>query len=335
MAETDALLTEYKRRDFLRILGTGALLAVPVAGAERPPRVRLAEGGIYEAFTGKIEMGQGARTLLTQAVAEELGVPVDRVRLILGDTAVTPDDGGTWASLTTPETVPAVRKETAEFTGRAVKDSAQWNVLGTPAHSLHGRDAVTGKLRYASDLRVAGMLHGAVVRADAYRAKLESFDDAAARALPGVKVVHEGDFLGVVAHDAETAAHAAGLVKAQWKADALPPMDSLIERCRTRAVAPVEVKETRYPPLIRSGDVEAALATASRKLTAAYWASPIAHVPLENRAAIAEWRDGAVTVDCGKSAPFLVRAELAKALGIAESKVRVRVAMIGGAFGGK
>ena len=97
MAEADALLTEYKRRDFLRILGTGALLALPVPGADRPPRIRLAEGGIYEAFTGKIEMGQGARTLLTQAVAEELGVPVERVRLILGDTALTPDDGGTWA----------------------------------------------------------------------------------------------------------------------------------------------------------------------------------------------------------------------------------------------
>src|SRR5204863_2509910 len=110
------------------------------------------------------------RTLLTQAVAEELGVATERVRLILGDTAVTPDDGGTWASLTTPETVPAVRKETAEFAGHAVKETAQWKSLGTSPHALHGRGAVTGKLQYASDLRRNGMLHGKVVRPDAYRA---------------------------------------------------------------------------------------------------------------------------------------------------------------------
>ena len=54
MAECDALLIEYKRRDFLRILGSGALLALPLRGAERPVRVRLGEGGIYQAFTGKV-----------------------------------------------------------------------------------------------------------------------------------------------------------------------------------------------------------------------------------------------------------------------------------------
>ena len=335
MADSDALLIEYKRRAFLGMLGSGALLAMPLDGAERPVRVRLANGGIYEAFTGKVEMGQGARTLLTQAVAEELGVSVDRVRLTMADTDLVPDDGGTWASLTTPETVPAVRAETAAIAGHPVTDPMHWKVLGTSVPPLHGLEAVTGKLRYCSDVRVEGMLHGRMVRPDAYRAKLESFDDSAARRLPGVQVVREGDLLGVVARDEQTADRAADLIHAQWRAEPLPPVDSLIERFRAKAVAPVELKDTRYPPLIRAGDVEAGLAAAPRKLSASYWAPPIAHVPLEPRAAVAEWRDGALTVHCGKTAPFLVRAELAKSLGIPESKVRVRVAMPGGAFGGK
>ncbi|HVX67994.1 MAG TPA: molybdopterin cofactor-binding domain-containing protein [Bryobacteraceae bacterium] len=335
MAEDDALLIEYKRRDFLRMLGSGAVLSLPLRGAERPVRVRLRDDGTYEAFTGKIEMGQGARTLLTQAVAEELGVPAGQVRLIMADTDLVPDDGGTWASLTTPETVPAVRKEAAAFAGHPVTDPARWKVLGTAVPPIHGPDAVTGKLHYCSDVRVTGMLHGRIVRPDAYRAALESFDDSEARALPGVRVVHEGDLLGVVAPDPETAARAAGLIKARWRAEPLPSPDSLIERFRATAVAPVEVKDTRYPPLIRAGDVEAGLASAQRKLSASYWAPPIAHVALECRAAIAEWQNGSLTVDCGKSAPFLVRAELAKALGISEAKVRVRVSMPGGAFGGK
>jgi nicotinate dehydrogenase subunit B len=335
MAECDALLIEYKRRDFLRILGSGALLALPLRGAERPVRVRLGEGGIYQAFTGKVEMGQGAQTLLTQAVAEELGVPVKQVRLIMADTGIVPDDGGTWASLTTPETVPAVRTETAAIAGHPITDPAQWKVLGTSVPPLHGPEAITGTLRYCSDVRVEGMLHGRIVRPGAYRAKLESFDDSEARALPGVQVVREGDLLGVVARDPQTAARAAGLIQAQWRAEPLPPIDSLIERFRAKAVAPVEVKDTRYPPLIGVGDVEAGLASAQRKLSASYWAPPIAHVPLEPRAAVAEWQDGALTVYCGKTAPFLVRAELAKSLGIPESKVRVRISMPGGAFGCK
>ena len=335
MAEFDALLIEYKRRAFLRILGSGALLAVPLDGAERPVRVRLAKGGIYEAFTGKVEMGQGARTLLTQAVAEELGVSVDRVRLTMADTDLVPDDGGTWASLTTPETVPAVRTETAAMAGHPVTDPAHWKVLGTSVPPLHGHDAVTGKLLYCSDLRVDSMRRGRILRPDAYRARLVSFDDSAARVLPGVQVVREGDLLGVVARDPQTADRAAGLIHAQWRAEPLPPVDSLLASFRAKAVAPVEVKDTRYPPLIRTGDVEAGLASAARTLSASYWAPPIAHVPLEPRAAIAEWQDGALTVHCGKTAPFLVRAELAKALGIPESKVRVRVSTPGGAFGGK
>jgi nicotinate dehydrogenase subunit B len=335
VAEVDALLIEYKRRDFLRILGSGALLTLPLPGADRPLRVRLGKDGIFEAFTGKIEMGQGARTLLTQAAAEELGVGVERVRLIMGDTDIVPDDGGTWASLTTPETVPAVRQDAASFAGHPLTDPAQWKVLGTSVPPLHGRDAVTGALRYCSDVRVEGMLHGQIVRPDAYRAKLESFDDSAARALPGVQVVREGDLLGVVALDPGTAGRAAGLIQARWRAEPLPSIDSLIETFRVKGVAPVEVKDTRYPPLIRGGNVEAGLASAHRKLSASYRAPPIGHVPLEPRAAVAEWRDGTLTVDCGKSAPFLVRAELAKSLGIPEAKVRVRISMPGGAFGSK
>jgi len=335
VADADALLMEYKRRDFLRILGSGSLLSVPVPGAGRPARVRLAEGGIYEAFTGKMEMGQGSRTLLTQAVAEELGVPVSRVRLVMADTDIVPDDGGTWASLTTPETVPAVRRETAAFAGRALSEPANWKVLGRSVPPLHGVEAVTGSLRFCSDVRVEGMLHGSIVRPPAYRAHLESFDDSAARAIPGVRVVREGDLLGVVARDPHTALRVAGLIQARWREEDLPPVESLRERFRAKAIAPVENNNTRYPPLIRAGDVEAGLAAAHRRLSATYWAPPIAHVPLETRAAIAEWRDGALTVYCGKTAPFLVRAELAKALGIPESRVRVRITMPGGAFGGK
>jgi isoquinoline 1-oxidoreductase len=335
MTEFDALLAEYKRRDFLRLLGSGGLLTLPLPGASTAVRIRQGKNGIYEAFTGKMEMGQGSRTLLTQAIAEELRVPVDRVELTMADTDIVPDDGGTWASLTTPETVPAVRKAVAEFAGHALTAPRDWKVLGTSVKPLHGREAVTGALRYCSDLQIPGMRHGRIVRADAYRAKLESFDDSEARKISGVQVVREGDVLGAVAPDAVTADRAVSLIRAKWKADALPPVTSWAEQFRANAVAPVEANNARYPPLIRTGDVEAGLASAVRTLRSEYWTPPIAHTALEPRAAIAEWKDGKLTVHCGKQAPFLVRAELAKAFGIAEDKVRIVVTMPGGGFGGK
>lgn len=332
---TDALLAEYKRREFLQLLGAGALLALPAIAAEAPVRVRLVEGGVYEAFTGKMEMGQGARTLLTQALAEELGVPAGKIRLTMADTDQVPDDGGTWASLTTPETVPAVRKAAADCAGHPLTEPARWRILGTSVPPLHGREVVTGALQYCGDKHVGGMLHGRIVRPDAYRAKLESYDDSEAKKLPGVQVVRDGDLLGVVAADAHTAAKAAGLIHAKWKAEPLPPMEVILKGLRETGVAPVEQKDARYPPLIRQGDVEAAMASAERRLSSSYSALPIAHVALEPRAAIAQWNDGKLTMYCGKQAPFLVRAELAKAFGIPETKVRIVVSMPGGAFGGK
>lgn len=335
MADSDILLAEYKRRDFLRLLGSGALLTLPLSGAPAAVRIRKLDDGVYEAFTGKVEMGQGARTLLSQAVAEELRIPVDRIRLVMGDTAVVPDDGGTWASLTSPETVPAVRKAAAEIAGHPVLEPSQWKTLGTSIPPLHAGDAVTGALRYCSDVTVDGMLHGCLVRPDAYRAKLESFDDTAARAFPEVRIVHEGDLIGVVARDPGTAEKAAALIRAKWRADPLPRVELLAASFRAKSIAPVEQKDARYPPLIRQGDVEAGLASAHRKLSASYWIPPIAHTALEPRAAIAEWRQDELTVHCGKQTPFLVRAELAKALGLPETKVHVIVSMPGGAFGGK
>ena len=109
------------RREFLGIVGAGLLIAVasPAAaqrggGAAAPEaRVHLAEDGSVTVLTGKIEEGQGARTELTMVAAEELRLPVDRVRLVMADTDVVPNDGITAGSRTTPTTVPSVRQAAA------------------------------------------------------------------------------------------------------------------------------------------------------------------------------------------------------------------------------
>ncbi|HET6889652.1 MAG TPA: molybdopterin cofactor-binding domain-containing protein [Pyrinomonadaceae bacterium] len=119
------------RRDFLKSFGLGILLIVPAtpvfsqqgeSGGDtfnpNTPKevgawIHVDENGIVTAYTGKVEFGQNIRTSLTQAVAEELHVPLSSVRIVMGDTELTPFDLGTFGSLTTPLMAPQLRKAAA------------------------------------------------------------------------------------------------------------------------------------------------------------------------------------------------------------------------------
>ena len=115
-----------KRRGFVQILGAGLLIAVSApalaqrrdgrgSGSARSiaARVHLGTDGTITVMTGKVEGGQGARTELSQAAAEELRVPLGRIQLVMGDTGLVPDDGITAGSGSTPRTIPAVRQGAA------------------------------------------------------------------------------------------------------------------------------------------------------------------------------------------------------------------------------
>jgi nicotinate dehydrogenase subunit B len=331
------------RRRFLHLLGGGLFFLVTVRAQDRavPVRVQVTDQGTYRAFTGKMEMGQGARTLLTQAFAEELGVAVDAVDLVMGDTLLCPDDGGTWASLTTTQTVPVIRQAAAAVrasrTGGsdALTTPDTWRILGQPTPNVRGRAIVTGTKVYPSDLTAPGLLHAVIVRSPHHRATLQAYDATAVEAIDGVRIFRDGDLLAAVASHPGTARRAAALVRATWTPETLPEQDGWPEQFRQTAVAPVEQPGARYPPLLQRGDVEDALRTAARTRVSRYWVSPIAHVPLEPRAALAAWVGDAVTIHGGVQAPFLARQEVARALNVPEANVRVIAMDSGGGFGGK
>src|SRR5205807_7629699 len=75
-------------------------------GGQLPQEVsawlHIGEDGAVTVYTGKVEFGQDVRTSLAQAVAEELHAPLDAITLVMGDTALTPYDIGTFGSRTTP-----------------------------------------------------------------------------------------------------------------------------------------------------------------------------------------------------------------------------------------
>lgn len=119
------------RREFVKLTATGLLVlfavdAAPGQEGERPQTgrqgyptdlnayVHVGADGVVTCFTGKIEMGQGPMTSVPQLVAEELDVPLDRVRIVLGDTDLCPWDMGTFGSLTIRQFGPILRRAAAE-----------------------------------------------------------------------------------------------------------------------------------------------------------------------------------------------------------------------------
>lgn len=114
---------ELTRREVLARLGGGVLVLafahVCVAqnrnqagqGTDRIAAwLHIGPDGKVTVFTGKVEVGQDIRTSLTQAVAEELRLPMEAIELVMGDTDRVPFDQGTFGSRTTPTMTPTLRR---------------------------------------------------------------------------------------------------------------------------------------------------------------------------------------------------------------------------------
>jgi nicotinate dehydrogenase subunit B len=193
---------------------------------------------------------------------------------------------------------------------------------------VNGRELVTGKHRYSTDVKRPGMLYGKVLRPVSFGAKLASLDDSAAKQIARVTAVREGDFAGVAAPDEESAERALQALKAEWKTEQGQPSDRELD---AYLKAHAEPGEDRYA----RGSIDQGMSEADRKFSATYTVAYIAHIPLEPRAAVAEWTGDKLEVSTGTQRPFGVRTELAEAFGMPEERVRVIVPDTGSGYGGK
>jgi len=142
------------RRRFLQLAGAGGVVVIVALGVraglrrfdapEYPTDVnaylRIGKNGRVTVFSGKIEMGQGVITSLAQMLAEELGVSVHSVDMVLGDTASCPHDWGTFGSLSTRVFGPALRAAGAKARAALLELAAKR--LGAAATSLVVVDGV-------------------------------------------------------------------------------------------------------------------------------------------------------------------------------------------------
>ena len=123
-----------ERRDFFKLVGGGVVVfflprcagdpvSVPAEPGKRSlPKdynafLKIEEDGTVNCYTGKIEQGQGINMALVQMMAEELDVPMEKIKMVMGDTELCPWDGGTWGSLTVRSFGPNMRRAAAEARG--------------------------------------------------------------------------------------------------------------------------------------------------------------------------------------------------------------------------
>jgi len=204
---------------------------------------------------------------------------------------------------------------------------ANWQIAGTAKPKVNGRDFVTGKHQYPSDVIRPGVMYGKILRPPAFGAEIISAETKDAEAIPGVKVMSDGNFIGVAAPDPSSAERAVKAIKADWKVPPGPSNANLFEYLKQN------VEQGREAPA--RSNVEQALAAAAIKLERTYTVQYIAHTPLEPRAAVAEWQGDKLTVWTGTQRPFGVRDELVEAFRISPDKVRVIMPDTGSGYGGK
>jgi nicotinate dehydrogenase subunit B len=391
------------RREFLRVLGGGLLvsalaLSTSSSASLGPARsrgaqaarddavsawLRIGPDGIITVYTGKVEVGQDIRTSLAQTVAEELRVGVDRVKMVMGDTDLTPYDRGTHGSQSTPRmgaqlraVAATARRIIAELAAQrwsvspemlvladgvvrdeegnrtapyaslidgadlaavvdddaSVRSPAQWTTMGKAIGKTDALAVVTGQQIFVSDISLPGLQHGKVLRAPSMGARLRDVDLSRAQAIPGVTVVRDGDFVGVVAPDPHLAEQALEAIGAIWEEIPQPSAAELFDHLEAH---PVEASGRRGPHDETLGTPDKALRTAKTKHRAEYTLPYLAHAPLEPRAAVATWVGDRLLAWTGTQHPFSVRDDLARSFGMSSSAVRVRVPPNGSGFGGK
>jgi nicotinate dehydrogenase subunit B len=275
-----------------------------------------------------------AREALLDLAAESL--KADRASLTVADGKIVRTGGSetaTFGQLTKGQKLVKTVDNNSPTT--APKD---WKIAGTSVPKVNGRDLVTGKHKYASDMNLPGMLHGKVLRPPAYGATLASLDTKEAEAMPGVVVVHDGDFVGVAAPDTMIAQQAIDSMKAEWsKPEPKTSSTEIYAYLKKNATAGGGRGGGGRGGGAGAGTptVDEGLAQADHKFEQSYNIAYIAHVPLEPRAALAEWKDGKLTLWTGTQSPFGVQNQLVQALGLSTDKVRVIVPDTGSGYGGK
>ncbi|MBI2408699.1 MAG: xanthine dehydrogenase family protein molybdopterin-binding subunit [Gemmatimonadetes bacterium] len=228
------------------------------------------------------------------------------------------------------------------------------SIVGTSPPRVDAFEKVTGRARYTADTVRPGILYAVIVRAPIAKGTLTAIDLDTARAMPGVRgvmgpgdapagtrlfrreVSYAGQSLAAVCAESLLDAERAARAIAASLVIAPEPHAVTVDDAIAADAPPVRrTGNTTEPDIVQRGDIARGLAEADVTLTREYRTPVALHSALEPHGAVCEWTGDHLTVWESTQGIFRVRSDVAKALGVPQSRVRVIKDYMGGGFGAK
>lgn len=285
---------------------------------------------IKNSFTQYRELGARTRAMLVQAAAARWGVEAGSLRTEAG--AVIGAAGrragyGELAQAAMAVPVPA---------SVTLKDPKQFRLIGQPTTRLDAAAKSSGRQDFGIDVRRPGQLTAAIARPPVFGARIKSVDDAAARAVKGVKAVlrvpldRGAEGVAVIAEGYWPAKTARDLLKLEWDTSAVEKVDSARQLAQYRSLA------SQPGPKHFDADMaplENPQKAAPKKIEAEFVFPYLAHAPMEPLNCTVELSEQGATLWVGSQMPGLDGMAAARTLGLKPEQVKVLVQSAGGGFG--
>jgi CO/xanthine dehydrogenase Mo-binding subunit len=331
-------------------------------------------------YVGKTDGGQGTGTAYRQMMCDELDIAYDKSNLIMGNTDITVDQGGSGGSdgievdgwpmrrvaaearrvllemgskrfevpvdqLAVKEGVITVKSNPSQkvtygqliggkrfnvaltgdninaTTGVAkVKPVQDLKIVGQPIHRYDIPGKVDGSVKWATGVKLPGMVHARNVRPPFAGAKLISIDESSVRNIPGlIKVVSKGNYVAVICEREENAIKASRQLKVNWQKPATAPFPSSEDLYKyIRSATPTS---SAKPEVV--GNPDAALAGAAKMIEAEYEYPFQGHTAIGPAHATADPSNGQMTIYTNDMKSYGQRLGVAEFLGMPKEKVRV------------
>jgi CO/xanthine dehydrogenase Mo-binding subunit len=265
-----------------------------------------------------------AREALVRLASKRLGLPVDQ--LVAVDGTVRARANPT-RRVSYGELVAGRRFEITLDSEAKRKPAADWTVLGTSLPRVDLPALATGALEFVHNVRVDGMVHGAVVRPPGPGATLDRADEGSVRGMPGfVGLVVRRNFVGVVCEKPWQAVQTSRALKVSWKeGPRLPRQDDFYAAMRGQP--------SRDALVVDSGNVDRALASAAAVVKATYFHPYQMHGSLGSSCAVADVRSDGATIWSATQSAYPTRNTAAMLLGFPVDRVRVIFARGSGCYG--
>jgi CO/xanthine dehydrogenase Mo-binding subunit len=266
-----------------------------------------------------------ARRMLVELASQRLGVPAERLEVTDGVVIVTGDParklsygeliGGRYFDLPMTWNGKIGNDLVAEGQAKPKPPSA-YKIVGQSPPRFDVPAKVFGKLDYVTDIKVPGMLHGRMIRPPVAGALPVAVDDGSVRDLPGVRVIRDKGFIGIVTEREWDAVQAAERLHVTWS-EAVPPfpeMAALYDHIRQASVVKREVQ-------VATGEIDPAFASAARIVEAQYEWPFQSHASMGPACAVVDAQADGATLWTGSQKPHFARDGVARALGLPQDKV--------------